>query len=156
MAKRFSILLLGVLGLLFTFTAFGQTAVTPPTPDDWAALMTSLHGLKGAGTLAIVGVCVQFLLLVARGPFGQFAGKYRAVTVTVLTLVGAVLGLKLQGMAWSVVVAHAVALASFQTLVHQIWTALMSNPNATKVVTAVTQPAAQPAQPTNTQPPAAS
>jgi hypothetical protein len=93
--------------------------VMPPTAGEWAKLVESLGGLKGAGTLAIVAFLVQLIMLLLRTQLGEFAGRWRLLAVLGLTMVGGVLGLKMQGMEWVAALMHSTTLAAAQVFGHQ-------------------------------------
>lgn len=110
---------LSVAGLAF---CQDPGTIVPPSIDEWDHLVASLGGLKGAGTMAILTAIVQGLMLLGRSQFGQYAGKWRLLALTGLTVVGGVIALKMQGMPWGVVITHTIMLSSFQVFVHQAWT----------------------------------
>lgn len=95
--------------------------VAPPTGDEWAKLIESLGGLKGASTLAIIAFIVQLLMLLLRTQLGAFAGKWRLVVVLGLTMVGGVIALKMQGMEWVAAILHSSTLAAAQVFGHQMF-----------------------------------
>ena len=94
-------------------------AVTPPTADDFTKFMAAIGGMKGAGTMGIVIVVVQGLLLALRSQLGSIAGKWRLVAVSLLTLVAGVIGLKVTGMDWMGALMNSASLAMFQVFFHQ-------------------------------------
>lgn len=117
----------GMLAAMFAFTfLFALTAMadgdpTAPvaTEDFLKALFESIGKLKGAGTMGIVVVVVQLLMLFFRTPLANFAGKYRLLIASALTMVGGVIGLKLTGVDWMAALVHSSTLAAFQVFGHQ-------------------------------------
>ncbi|NDC22512.1 MAG: hypothetical protein EBZ49_00055 [Proteobacteria bacterium] len=91
-----------------------------PTPEQWGTVVVNLT--KGElGILAAVGIAVQFLMLLLKGPLGEKAGKWRLMAVSGLTMVGCVLALRTQGMDWASILAHSSTLAASQVFIHQIF-----------------------------------
>lgn len=112
-----------VLLVIFSLAAFATEGdvILPPTADQWSEFLAAIGGLKGAGTLAMVAVVIQGILLVVRLPQLPVPGKTKLLIVTGLTLVGGVIALKLQGLDWASVVLHSTTLAAFQVFLHQIY-----------------------------------
>lgn len=93
--------------------------ITAPSSDEWSALLKSMGGVKGAGTLGIIALIVQAILLLGRSSLGAVAGKWRYILVVGLTWVSGFLALKLQGNDWLASLMHPATMAAFQVLVHQ-------------------------------------
>lgn len=94
--------------------------IVPPSGDEWAALLASLGGLKGAGVLGIVAIVVQGLMLAARQFLVNVAGKWKFALVSGLSLVGGILALKLTGIDWVAALMHSSTLAAAQVFLHQM------------------------------------
>jgi len=90
------------------------------TTEALDLLIKSLGGLKGAGALAIVATCVQGVMLFFRTPLAAFAGKYRLLIVSILSLVGGVLALKLTGLDWVASLVHSSTLTSVMVFGNQV------------------------------------
>lgn len=95
--------------------------IQPPTVADWQAFLSALGGAKGLGTLGVIGVVVQGLLLALRSQIGAYAGRYRLVAVALLTFVTGGVGLKLSGLDWASVLMHSSTLLAFQVLLNQVF-----------------------------------
>jgi type IV secretory pathway VirB2 component (pilin) len=107
---------------VISFAALAQgEVIVPPTGDELVKLLQSIGGAVGAGTLAIVAVVVQGVLLFFRSSFAKFAGIWQLVIVNGLTLAVGVVALKAQGVEWSAALLHSQTLAALQVLVHQVW-----------------------------------
>lgn len=105
-------------------------AVTPPTGAEWGALIQALGGLKGAGILAIVAVVIQALMFFFRTSLADFAGKWKIVIVTGLSLIGGVVGLRLTGVDWLAAIVNSGTLAAAQVFAHQLITQLTEPPKS--------------------------
>ena len=139
-------LLMTVLALLWSGFCFAQgdveMAATPlatplPTPlpelptADWLMLMVAaIGGMKGMSALAIAASVSQLLLKFLSTPLAKFAGKYKLLAVTGLTLVTGVLALMVASdMSMFVALMHSTTLAAFQVFVHQIWKQFVKKSN---------------------------
>lgn len=108
--------------------AFAQDAASLPTslPADLETgealklLITSLGGLNGASALAAVAVGVQVLMAFFRSPLANFAGKYRLLIVSALSMVFGVLALKLSGVDWVGALVHSATLTSVMVFGNQV------------------------------------
>lgn len=120
--RPFSKLFLLSLTLLFVMcsVALAQDVIVAPSADDLQAIMSAIGGLKGASSLAIVAVVVQGLLLVFRSSFAKFSGAFQLLIVNGLTLVGAFVALKAQGMPVLAIITNAQVLTAAQVFVHQL------------------------------------
>ena len=97
-------------------------ASMPVVPYDQAfgQLLTMLGGLHGATAMAIVVVVVLCLMLLLKTPLGQYAGKYKLLALTGLTLVGGVLALMLSHVTLAGALTDATTFAALQVFLHQI------------------------------------
>lgn len=112
--------------LFFPLLAFAQAVVVdPPSQADWNAFFIAIGGMKGMGTLGIVAVVVQGLMLGIKSKLGEFAGKYQLVLVVFLTMLGGMLALKMQGMDWPSVLTHSATLSAVQVFLHQVYVQFM-------------------------------
>jgi hypothetical protein len=118
-----------LFAMLVSFSALAQEVaavaavvppVVPPTQDEWTALLTSIGGLKGASSMAIAAVVIQGLMLLFRTKLGEMAGKFRLLIVSVLTLVGGIIALKISGVEGPALFMHSTTLLSFQVLLNQV------------------------------------
>ena len=135
--KKFSswfILITFAVSLVFTTGSMAQEVgagagavvtnpevIQPPTVGEWQAFLSALGGVKGLGTLGVIGVVVQGLLLALRSQIGNLAGRYRLLAVALLTFVAGGIGLKISGLDWASVLMHSSTLLAFQVLLNQIF-----------------------------------
>lgn len=112
------------LALLF-FSSFalsqGEMVIYPPTEQDWALFFASIKGTKGLASLGGAAVIVQFLLYLFRSDLGILLGKWRLVTVTLLTTISGALMLKITGLDWPSALMHGTTLSAFQVFAHQFY-----------------------------------
>lgn len=112
-----------------TVVAAGTEVIAPPTVDDLQLFLNSLGNVKGLGTLGVVAVLVQGLMIFLKTGLGQLAGKYQLVLVLLLTLVGGVIALKSQGLGWGSVLIHSSTIAAVQVFLHQIYKQFVEKAN---------------------------
>ena len=107
--------------LLWSFSVFAQTDLSQPVADleFMQLILTSVGGMKGASTLAIVAGVIQILMALFRTRF--ISGKYKLMTVYLLSLLGGVIGLKMQGLSLGAAFLHANSLAALQVLGNQAY-----------------------------------
>lgn len=93
-----------------------------PEMSEYTALFKSLGGLKGMGVLGIIAFLMQVIVLLARGPLGNFAGRYKLLIIYAGTLVMGVIGLKVgvPGMDWAAAILHSNTLAMLQVTGNQV------------------------------------
>lgn len=122
MKPIFKLSLFSLVAFLLTMlsVAFAQDVIVPPSGAEMQAILTALGGLKGASSLAIVAVVVQGLLLVFRSSFAKFSGAFQLLIVNALTLVGAFVAMKSQGMPVVAIITNAQVLTAAQVFVHQL------------------------------------
>ena len=95
--------------------------IAGPTAGDIAKFLEALGGVKNLGTLGIVALVVQGLMLVAKSALGKMAGIYQMLILNFLTLAAGVIALKMSGMDWASAILHSQSLAAFQVFLHQAW-----------------------------------
>jgi len=105
-----------------SFLAFGNVEEVFPTEQWIMDLFSGLGGLKGASTLAIVALIVQLIMKFFKTPLANFAGKYRLIVVSGLTVIGGMVGLVAQGSTWLSALVSASVIAAIQVFFHQIVT----------------------------------
>lgn len=88
--------------------------------DALKQLLAGLGGLKGASALGIAVFVIQGVLLFFRTQLAAFAGKWRLLIVTGLSLVIGVLALSMAGVSWTSALVHANTLAAVQVFIHQL------------------------------------
>jgi hypothetical protein len=96
-------------------------AVAAPSDAELSAFVKALGGVAGMGTLGIVALVVQGLMLLVRTKLGEFAGKYRLLIVLVLTVAGGVVGLMAGGMPFAAALVNAGTLSAVMVLLNQIY-----------------------------------
>jgi hypothetical protein len=84
-------------------------------------LLKSIGDIKGATGLGIVVIIVQLLMAFFKTQLSNFAGKYKLLIVTFLTLVLGVLTLKTSGLTWSAALLHSSTIAAFQVFFNQLY-----------------------------------
>lgn len=95
--------------------------IAPPTAAEISKFLEALGGAKGLGTLGIIALIVQGLMLLLKSTVGKFAGVYQLLAVNLLTLITGIIGLKMSGMDWGSAILHSQSLAAFQVFLHQAW-----------------------------------
>jgi len=82
--KRFLpfVILLGLVSMI----AFASGIDTPPSESEWAYLIESIRGLKGASWFMIAVVAVQGVFYLFRSSLGQMLGIYRLLVLAVLSV----------------------------------------------------------------------
>lgn len=126
------------LSLIAAFLGVDPTPASLPVGDlevgdALQTLIKSLGGLKGASALAIAVFVAQGVLLFFRTQLASFAGKWRLVIVTALTLVVGVLGLSMVGIPWTSALVHANTVTAFQVFIHQLIAQLSTKKDEPKV-----------------------
>lgn len=131
-----------VLIIMFvSLSAFADDFVAP-IPEDWGQIIVNLT--KGElSVLAIVAAVVQFLMLLFRTKLGEKSGKFRLLFVSGLSLVGGVLGLKIQGMEWGSALVHSSTLAAMQVFGFELYKKLVVEKAPQQIVPAVEKAPAQ-------------
>jgi hypothetical protein len=89
-----------------------------PTDQEISGTISQLGNLKG--TLAIVAFIVQVLMLLLRTPLANFAGKYKLLIVSFLTLAGTAVAYKIQGLGWIAILTDGTILTIGQVFAHQV------------------------------------
>lgn len=128
LSKTYAKFLLAVLvSACFTAivsVAFAQDPASVPvdlqSSEALEEILKSVGGLQGAGALGIVAVVVQVLMSFFRSPLANFAGKFRLLIVSALSMVGGVLALKLSGVDWVGSLVHSATLTSVMVFGNQI------------------------------------
>ena len=123
-AVMFSLICLGTVAM----AQIADPVITPVSDSDFLSfLLQSLGGIKGASTLAIVGVVVQVLIkFLGTDLFGNLfknvTGAMKLLIVAVLTLVSGVVGLVgVEGLSISAALLHSTTLTAFLVLGNQIY-----------------------------------
>lgn len=117
---------LAVVVFLFPFAALSSDVVVPSSiPVDLDAgeaitlVLTSLGGLKGVTALGIALVVTQGLMAFFRTKFAGFAGKWRLVIVTGLSVASCVIALSASGVPVLASIMHAQTFAALQVFLNQ-------------------------------------
>lgn len=103
---------------------FGQdlsaVADTPATMGDWQAFIAALGGVKGLGGLGFVALLVQGVMLSLRSGYLPVSGRQKILVVSLLSLVGGVVALKMSGLGWSSAILHSTTLAAIQVFLSEL------------------------------------
>lgn len=116
--KHFFNLVFCFVIMLISVTAFAE--LVEPTPEEWGAILVSVTSGQ-LSVLAIVAAVVQVVMLVLRTKLGEHAGKLRLVLVSLMTVVGGVLALKVKGMEWGSALVHSSVLAAAQVFMYDLY-----------------------------------
>lgn len=93
-----------------------------PSQDEIGNFLKSIGGWAGMGALGIAMIIVQGLMLLFKSSLASFAGKWRLLIVSFLSLASGVIALKLMGVAdWGAVLMHSSTLAAIQVFINQLW-----------------------------------
>lgn len=111
-------IVLCVLITIVSVTAFAE--LVEPTPEEWGKVLVSVTSGQ-LSVLAVVAAVVQACMLVLRTRIGEGAGRLRLVLVSLLTVVGGVLGLRSQGMEWGSSLVHSSVLAAAQVFMYDLY-----------------------------------
>ena len=111
-----------MLDLILPSMALAQE-VTPPKQEEIIAFLEAIGGWKTLGTLGVVMIVVQALLLfVIRPGLIKIEGKWKLVLVQGLTLIFGVASLiAVSGLSLGEALLHSQTLVAFQVLIHNIW-----------------------------------
>lgn len=123
--NKYAVLIVLWMVCLIPFYVFGQE-VAPVTDAEWKAFFMSIGGLKGAGAMAIAAVVAQGLFLALRTKLGEYAGKFRFLAISFLTLVTGIVALKMTGLDWSSVLMHSTTLVAFQVFLNNAYKQLLT------------------------------
>lgn len=119
-----------ILPVIFAHADDGGAVVAPavdPTLDFLKLLLDSLGGMKGASTLAIVGIVVQLLIKLVDLPllgslFSGSKGWVKLVIVSGLTFALAPITLvQTQGLTWGAALVHSATLTAFMVFANQVY-----------------------------------
>lgn len=110
---------IGLFAFFLTSFAFAQEVV-PPSSEELMAFINALGGIKNLGALGIVALVIQGLMLLLRTPLMAFAGVWRLIIVSGLSMVGGVIAQLAQGVGWLPALLNSATLAAVQVFVHQI------------------------------------
>jgi hypothetical protein len=107
---------------------FAQDALPEvPTQDFIGFLLLSIGGLKGAGTLAIVGTAVQILLKFLATPlcgqlFKNLSGAWKLTIVSFLSMVGGITSLMMtSNLTLGAALFHSATLTAFMVFANQVY-----------------------------------
>ena len=127
--KKFFAFCLLTLATLFTFNnLYAQVLDTPMESSAFFELLIkSLGGLKGASTLAIVGIVVKLLVAFANSElfgkvFKNLTGAWKITIILFLSLVGGVVSLMtVNGLEFAAALVHSTTMGSFLVLTNQLY-----------------------------------
>lgn len=107
--------------VIFAVNALAQGTITPPSQDEIDVFLHSLAGIGGLKGVAIVLLIVQGLMLLFRSHLADFAGKYRLLIVTFLTLVAALVMGMSSGQTPLAALLSGSALTTLQVFMNQLY-----------------------------------
>lgn len=112
-----------LLALFVPAVALAQAA-SMPVDLDWSQslnlIMQAIGGMKGAGALGIAMGVTQIIMRLVQSPLGNYAGKYKLLVYTGVSMVAGVLALKLTGIDWIGALTNSAVITAVGTFVHQI------------------------------------
>lgn len=91
-------------------------------------ILKAVASVKGMSTAAIAVLVVQILMKFFETPLSQFAGKWKLLAVSGLTVVASVLSGLAMELPLSAALGQAPVLAAVQVFVHQIWVHAFQTP----------------------------
>lgn len=112
------------IGLLAAAAVFADDVV--PTQDFISALIQGILSAKGMGTLMIVGLAVQMIIMFLKTPlfgslFHNLDGKWKLALVGGLTLAGTLVSQVGQGMTILQVLSNSVNLTALMVFLNEIY-----------------------------------
>lgn len=110
--------------LTVPLAALAQAGSLPtelPLDEALKQLVPIIGSLKGASALGIALAVTQVVMLAARTPLANFAGKWKLLVVAVLSLVTTYIGLVLAGASWSAALLMGPVMTALQVLANQVW-----------------------------------
>lgn len=130
--KWLGISMVGMLSLvLFGALATAQEVVPiipPITETDIKAFLAALGGAQTLGSLGVVAIIVQAIMLFLKSTLGTMAGKWQLTLVMVFTFIGGIIALKATGLDWGSVMIHSSTVGAVQVLLHQVYKQFMTKP----------------------------
>lgn len=118
--------LLFLAALFLPAFAFAQASMPASTPVDleWSEslnlIVQALGGMKGAGALGIAMGVTQILMRLAQSPLGNFAGRFKLLIYTGLSMVAGVIALRVSGVDWLGAFINSATVTAVGTFVHQV------------------------------------
>jgi len=119
----FFVIIVTVL-LFFSVRLIADVLDPMPEGDFWGELVKFVSSIKGQTTMGIVALLVQLAMHFFRTSMADFAGVWKWVIVSGLSLIGVVLGGLASGSDIMAAVTSGAALAAFQVWIHQFLKAL--------------------------------
>lgn len=116
--KNLSALVLCFFLMIASATVLAE--LVEPTPEEWGAILVSVTSGQ-LSVLAIVAAVIQVVMLLLRTKLGEHAGKLRIVLVSLMSVVGGVLALKVKGMEWGSALVHSSVLAAAQVFMYDLY-----------------------------------
>lgn len=116
--KNVSTLVLCFFLMIASATVLAE--LVEPTPEEWGAILVSVTSGQ-LSVLAIVAAVIQVVMLLLRTKLGEHAGKLRIVLVSLMSVVGGVLALKVKGMEWGSALVHSSVLAAAQVFMYDLY-----------------------------------
>ena len=120
--KSFEGALVLIVLTLFVYSLKALAEDPTPLPDSsfWQQLLAFVSGWKGQSTLAIVAGLVQLGMVFFSTSMGDWAGLWKWVIVSGLSMLGVLLGGVLTGNSWIASLTSGAFLAAAQVWIHQL------------------------------------
>jgi hypothetical protein len=87
-----------------------------------ADIIAFIATVKGASVLAIAAGIAQLVMKFFQTPLADFAGKYKLLIVSGVSVVATVLGAMVTGLSFGAAILSGGAIAALQVFLHQIYT----------------------------------
>ena len=127
MKKVLGLILMAMMPFIFISVAFSQELPPViPTEDFLKLLIESIGGMKGAKTIALVGIVLKLLLAflsseICGQVFKKLSGGVKLTIVLALSFVSGIISLKLTGLDWTAAILHSTTLSAFMVLSNQVY-----------------------------------
>jgi len=124
-----------LITVLVTCFAFAQVVADPISNADALQQIMALFGSGSLKGLSLVAAVIQGLMLLLRSDFvvqkiGAAKASLRLALVLMLSLIGGIVALRMQGMDLKAALIHSSSLAAYQVLFHQLYTVYLESKKA--------------------------
>lgn len=117
-----------VIAITLTLRAFGADSIEDPLATEaWLLqVLNFVTTMKGLTSLALAAGVAQLVVGLGRTPLANVAGKWRLVLVSLVSVVGLVLGAMATGLDVKAALGLGPVLAAVQVFIHQLWKQLLT------------------------------
>ena len=113
--------------VMVSLKAFADDIEVPTPTESWLLqVLTWLSTVKGMSSMAIAAGVTQLLMVGFKTPLASFTGRWRFVIVSLLSVVGLVLGGLATGSTLTMALGATPVLNAFQVFVNQAWKQLFT------------------------------